>query len=241
MTQQQLNIDPDKIPSHVAIIMDGNGRWAKQRGLPRLAGHRKGKENLRRIIKACVEFNIQYLTLFAFSTENWGRPEDEILGLNQLFMESFADEIADVIKEGVRILHIGQREGISRELLNKIDQAVELSKNNDRLILSIALNYGSRNEIMHAVRKIVSADIDAADITETTISDALFTAGTPDPDLVIRTSGEQRLSNFLLWQAAYAEWVFPEVYWPDYSREELIKSLEEYARRNRRFGKVSSK
>lgn len=241
MTQQQLNIDSDKIPPHVAIIMDGNGRWAKQRGLPRLAGHRKGKENLRRIIKACVEFNIQYLTLFAFSTENWGRPEDEILGLNQLFMESFADEIAEVVKEGVRILHIGQREGISRELLNKIDQAVEISKNNDRLILSIALNYGSRNEIMHAVRKIVSADIDPADITETTISDALFTAGTPDPDLVIRTSGEQRLSNFLLWQAAYAEWVFPEVYWPDYSREELIKSLEEYARRNRRFGKVSSK
>ena len=241
MTQQQLNIDPDKIPSHVAIIMDGNGRWAKQRGLPRLAGHRQGKENLRRIIKACVEFNIQYLTLFAFSTENWGRPEDEILGLNQIFMESFANEIAEVVEEGVRILHIGQREGISRELLNKIDQAVEISKNNDRLILSIALNYGSRNEIMHAVRKIVSADIDAADITETTISDALFTAGTPDPDLVIRTSGEQRLSNFLLWQAAYAEWVFPEVYWPDYSREELIKSLEEYARRNRRFGKVSSK
>lgn len=241
MAEQQLNIDSDKIPTHVAIIMDGNGRWAKQRGLPRLAGHKQGKENLRRIIKACVDFNIQYLTLFAFSTENWGRPEDEIKGLNQLFMESFADEIAEVVNEGVRILHIGQREGISRELLNRIDQAVETSKNNDRLILSIALNYGSRNEIMHAVRKIVSADIDAADITETTISDALFTAGTPDPDLVIRTSGEQRLSNFLLWQAAYAEWVFPEVYWPDYSREELIKSLEEYAKRNRRFGKVSSK
>ena len=241
MAQQRLNIDPDKIPRHVAIIMDGNGRWAKQRGLPRLAGHRQGKENLRRIVKACIEFNIQYLTLFAFSTENWGRPEEELKGLNQIFIEGFSSEINEVVEEGVRILHIGQREGISPELLTRIDRAVEISKNNDRLILSIALNYGSRNEIMHAVRKIVSSDIDAADITETTISDALFTAGTPDPDLVVRTSGEQRLSNFLLWQAAYAEWVFPEVYWPDYSREELIKSLEEYAKRNRRFGKVSSK
>ena len=241
MAQQRLNIDPDKIPQHVAIIMDGNGRWAKQRGLPRLAGHRQGKENLRRIVKACIEFNIQYLTLFAFSTENWGRPEEELKGLNQIFIEGFSNEIKEVVEEGVRILHIGQREGISPELLTRIDRAVEISKNNDRLILSIALNYGSRNEIMHAVRKIVSSDIDAADITETTISDALFTAGTPDPDLVVRTSGEQRLSNFLLWQAAYAEWVFPEVYWPDYSREELIKSLEEYAKRNRRFGKVSSK
>ena len=241
MAQQRLNIDPDKIPQHVAIIMDGNGRWAKQRGLPRLAGHRQGKENLRRIVKACIEFNIQYLTLFAFSTENWGRPEEELKGLNQIFIEGFSNEIKEVVEEGVRILHIGQREGISPELLTRIDRAVEISKNNDRLTLSIALNYGSRNEIMHAVRKIVSSDIDAADITETTISEALFTAGTPDPDLVVRTSGEQRLSNFLLWQAAYAEWVFPEVYWPDYSREELIKSLEEYAKRNRRFGKVSSK
>jgi len=146
-----------------------------------------------------------------------------------------------MIQEGVRLLHIGQREGMQPELMEKIDRAVEMSKENTRLILSIAMNYGSRNEIMHAVRKIAASGIAPEEISEDTIGSALFTAGTPDPDLVIRTSGEQRLSNFLLWQAAYSEWTFPEVYWPDYDREELIKSLEEYAKRDRRFGKLSSK
>jgi len=141
----------------------------------------------------------------------------------------------------VRILHIGQRDEIGQDLLQKIDRAVEISKTNDKLILTVALNYGSRNEIMHAVRKIVASGIPPEEVTEQVISDSLFTAGTPDPDLVIRTSGEQRLSNFLLWQSAYSEWVFPEAYWPDYNREELIKSLEEYAKRDRRFGKLSSK
>ncbi len=241
MSESTLNIDPARIPTHIAIIMDGNGRWAKKRGLPRLAGHRQGTENLRRIIKACVEFGIQYLTIYAFSTENWGRPAEELRGLTQIFNDAFVNELEELNRQGVRILHIGQREGISADMMEKIDRAVERSKNNSRLTLSVALNYGSRNELMHAVRKIVAAGVESQDISEKTISDSLFTAGTPDPDLVIRTSGEQRLSNFLLWQAAYAEWVFPKVYWPDYGREELIASLEEYARRDRRFGKLSDK
>jgi len=241
MAQTKLNIEPSRIPRHVAIIMDGNGRWAKKRGLPRLAGHRQGVENLRQIIKACVEFGIQYLTVYAFSTENWGRPEDELRGLKQIFNDAFSNELEELIKNGVRILHIGQRDEISPDLLQKIDRAVEISETNNKLILTVALNYGSRNEIMHAVRKIVASGIPPEDVSEQVISDSLFTAGTPDPDLVIRTSGEQRLSNFLLWQSAYSEWVFPEAYWPDYNREELIKSLEEYARRDRRFGKLSSK
>lgn len=241
MAQTKLNIEPAKIPRHVAIIMDGNGRWAKQRGLPRLAGHRQGVENLRQIIKACVEFGIQYLTVYAFSTENWGRPQDELRGLKQIFNDAFSNELEELIKNGVRILHIGQRDEIGSDLLQKIDRAVEISKTNNKLILTVALNYGSRNEIMQAVRKIVASGILPEEVTEQIISDSLFTAGTPDPDLVIRTSGEQRLSNFLLWQSAYSEWVFPEAYWPDYNREELIKSLEEYAKRDRRFGKLSSK
>lgn len=241
MTELKLDVPPERIPRHIAIIMDGNGRWAKKRGLPRLAGHRQGTENLRRIIKACVEFGIKYLTIYAFSTENWGRPEDEVRGLNQIFNDAFVNEFDELNRQGVRIIHLGQREGIGSDMMAKIDDAVEKSKTNDRLTLSVGLNYGSRNEIMHAVRKIVADGIPVDQITEPLISDYLFTKGIPDPDLVIRTSGELRLSNFLLWQSAYSEWVFPDVLWPDYSREELIKSIQEYAKRDRRFGKIYDK
>lgn len=178
-------------------------------------------------------------TFYAFSTENWGRPQEELSGLMQLFHEAFANEIGELIREGVKIQHIGQREGMGAELLEKIDQAVERSKDNRRLILSVGLNYGGRNEIMHAVRKIVAAGVPAETITEETISANLFTAGTPDPDLVIRTSGEYRVSNFLIWQSAYAEWDFPETLWPDFGAEELRASIERYAKRDRRFGKLS--
>lgn len=238
MAKTLLQVPVDRIPRHIAIIMDGNGRWAKKRGLPRLAGHRQGTENLRNIIKACVEFNIAYLTIYAFSTENWARPIEEIKGLTQIFNDAFVRELDELVQEGVQIRHLGQREGIDPDMMAKIDNAVERSKNNNRLVLSVALNYGSRNEIMHAVRQIVSTNISAESITEQTISEALFTYGLPDPDLVIRTSGEQRLSNFLLWQTAYSEWVFPETLWPDFNREELIKAIEVYASRDRRFGKV---
>ena len=232
------DIPAERIPRHVAIIMDGNGRWAKKRGMPRLFGHRAGVENLRAVIKACVEFGIRYLTIYAFSTENWGRPQDEVSGLEKLFHEAFTNEFLELRKQGVRIIHLGQREGIPQDLLKEIDEAVELSKTNDRLVLSVALNYGSRNEIMHAVRRIVADGMKPEDITEQTISRYLFTADIPDPDLVIRTSGEQRLSNFLLYQSAYAEWEFPETLWPDFGKEQLLEAIFEYSKRDRRFGKV---
>ena len=232
------DIPADRIPQHIAIIMDGNGRWAKKRGMPRLYGHSAGVEALRGIIKACVEFGVKYLTIYAFSTENWGRPEDEVNGLEKLFHQAFTNEFLELRKEGVRIIHLGQREGIPQDLLDEIDEAVEQSKDNDRLVLSVGLNYGSRNEIMHAVRRMIADGVKPEDVTEKSISDYLFTAGTPDPDLVIRTSGEQRLSNFLLWQTAYSEWEFPETLWPDFNREELLKAIYEYSKRDRRFGKV---
>ena len=232
------DIPPERIPRHVAIIMDGNGRWAKKRGMPRLFGHRAGTENLRAIIKACVEFGIKYLTIYAFSTENWGRPQDEVMGLQKLFHEAFTNEFLEMHKQGVRIIHLGQREGIPQDLLKEIDEAVERSKNNDRLVLSVALNYGSRNEIMHAVRQMIAEGVKPEEVTEQSISNYLFTAGTPDPDLVIRTSGEQRLSNFLLYQTAYSEWEFPETLWPDFGRDQLLEAIFEYSRRDRRFGKV---
>ena len=232
------DIPAERIPRHVAIIMDGNGRWAKKRGMPRLFGHRAGVENLRAVIKACVEFGIRYLTIYAFSTENWGRPQDEVSGLEKLFHEAFTNEFLELRKQGVRIVHLGQREGIPQDLLKEIDEAVELSKTNDRLILSVALNYGSRNEIMHAVRRIIGDGLKPEEITEQTISRYLFTADIPDPDLVIRTSGEQRLSNFLLYQSAYSEWEFPETLWPDFGKEQLLEAIFEYSKRDRRFGKV---
>ena len=232
------DIPAERIPRHVAIIMDGNGRWAKKRGMPRLFGHRAGVENLRAVIKACVEFGIRYLTIYAFSTENWGRPQDEVKGLEKLFHEAFTNEFLELRKQGVRIVHLGQREGIPQDLLDEIDEAVELSKTNDRLVLSVALNYGSRNEIMHAVRRMIADGLDPDTISEQTVSSYLFTAGIPDPDLVIRTSGEQRLSNFLLCQSAYAEWEFPETLWPDFGKEQLLEAIFEYAKRDHRFGKV---
>ena len=232
------DIPAERIPRHVAIIMDGNGRWAKKRGMPRLFGHRAGVENLRAVIKACVEFGIRYLTIYAFSTENWGRPQDEVSGLEKLFHEAFTNEFLELRKQGVRIIHLGQREGIPQDLLDEIDEAVELSKTNDRLVLSVALNYGSRNEIMHAVRRMIGDGLSPEEITEQTISRYLFTADIPDPDLVIRTSGEQRLSNFLLYQSAYAEWEFPETLWPDFGKEQLLEAIFEYSKRDRRFGKV---
>jgi undecaprenyl diphosphate synthase len=240
MNERTLNVDPAKIPNHIAIILDGNGRWAKKRGMPRLFGHREGAENLKRIVRAFLEFKIKYLTVYAFSTENWNRPQDEIAGLKQIFNEAFGSNLKRLSEEQIRIIHLGQREGLDADLLAKIDRAVEETKNNSRLTLSIGLNYGSRNEIMHAVRKIVSSGVKPEDISEQTITNALFTHELPDPDLVIRTSGEQRLSNFLLWQSAYAEWEFPKKLWPEFNREDLIDAIEEYASRDRRFGRISS-
>lgn len=238
MAETIKDIPAERIPKHIAIIMDGNGRWAKKRGMPRLYGHQAGTDNLKEVIRACGDFGVKYLTVYAFSTENWGRPQEEVNGLKKIFHNAFTNELDELDREGARILHIGQREGISPDLLTEIDAAVERTKHNDRIILSIGLNYGSRNEIMHAVRDIVAEGIAPEDITEETISNHLFTSGTPDPDLVIRTSGEERLSNFLLWQSAYSEWEFPETLWPDFGRKEVEQAIIAYSKRERRFGKL---
>lgn len=232
---------PERVPTHVAIIMDGNGRWARARGLPRLAGHRAGTENLRSIIEACVEFGIKYLTIYAFSTENWGRPIDEVEGLMNIFDDVFDRELQELHRQGAQLRHIGRLDGVRKSMVEKINRGVELTKNNTRLILNVAFNYGGRDEIIHAIQRIVEDGIPADKIDDQLISNYLFTAGIPDPDLVVRTSGEQRTSNFLLWQSAYSEWYFPEVYWPDFGRDQLLEAIREYSQRERRFGLVPSK
>jgi len=229
---------PEKVPQHIAIIMDGNGRWAQARGLPRLAGHRAGTENLRHIIEACVEFGVKYLTIYAFSTENWGRPEDEVSGLMGIFDEVFERELAELHKQGARLQHIGRLDGVRKSLREKVRKGMQLTKDNKRLILNVAFNYGGRDEIVQAIKAIMKAGIKPQDVDAELVSKYLYTAGIPDPDLVIRTSGEHRISNFLIWQAAYAEWVFPETLWPDFGREELLAAIQEFGRRERRYGLV---
>jgi undecaprenyl diphosphate synthase len=229
---------PEQVPQHIAIIMDGNGRWAQSRGLPRLAGHRAGTENLRNIIRACVDFGVKYLTIYAFSTENWGRPEEEVSGLMGIFDEVFERELTELHKQGARLNHIGNLENVRPSLREKVRKGIQQTKDNDRLVLNVAFNYGGRDEIVQAVREIVRSGARPEDITEETIAQHLFTAGIPDPDLVIRTSGEQRISNFLIWQTAYSEWVFPQTFWPDFGREQLLAAIQEFGRRERRYGLV---
>lgn len=233
--------EPLKIPTHVGLIMDGNGRWANAKGLPRLAGHRAGVENLRGVITAGIKFGVKYLTFYAFSTENWNRPRDEVFGIMDLLAEFIDRETEPLHKEGVRILHIGHLDRLRPSLVEKIKYAIALTKDNRKITVQLAFNYGGRDEIATAVRKIVAAGTKPEDVTEALISRNLFTAGIPDPDLIIRTSGEMRTSNFLMWQSAYAEWVFPNTYWPDFNEEVFREMLREYSRRNRRFGGLSSK
>jgi undecaprenyl diphosphate synthase len=218
--------------------MDGNGRWAAARGLPRLAGHRAGTENLRRVIRACVEFGIQYLTIYAFSTENWGRPKEEVDGLMQIVEDVIDKELDELNKEGVQLRHIGRLEQVNPGLRNKVLSAVELTKNNTRLKLNIAFNYGGRDEIVCAIRAMLDNGVKPDDVTEQLISQYMFTAGIPDPDLIVRTSGEMRISNFLIWQSAYSEWYVTNSYWPDFDKEELRKALVDYNQRERRFGRL---
>jgi len=236
MTAENQNI---KIPIHVGLIMDGNGRWATQRGLPRLAEHKAGVENVKPTVLAAKKFGIKYLTFYAFSTENWKRPQDEVSGIMNLLSIFIDREVNNLHKEGVRILHIGRRERLDQSLRKKIEGAIELTKNNTAITVQMGLDYGGRDEITQAVRKIVSLDVPPEAVTEELISQNLYTAGIPDPDLVIRTSGEMRTSNFLVWQSAYAEWVFTETYWPDFNEEVFWQMLVEYSRRDRRFGGLS--
>ncbi len=227
-----------KIPRHVAIIMDGNGRWAKQRMLPRQAGHRAGVENLRRVIDACIEFNIAILTIYAFSTENWGRPESEVRGLMRIFARVLDQEVNDLHEQGVRIYHLGDLNGIDPSLQAKVHRAMELTKNNERLLLNVAFNYGGRAEILHAVRQILADGIRPDELDEALFNNYHFTAGLPDPDLLIRTSGEHRISNFLIWQAAYSEYYMTPTYWPDFDREELYEAVVAFTNRDRRYGRL---
>ena len=230
----------EKVPLHVGIIMDGNGRWAISRGLPRLAGHRAGVENLRRIITACVEFGVKHLTIYAFSTENWGRPPEEVKGLLFILDEVLERELAELHKEGVQLRHIGRLEGLAPSTQKKVLAAVELTRHNTRLVLNVAFNYGGRAEIIHAIRQMLADGVTAEQVTEELIDRYLYTAGQPDPDLIIRTAGELRVSNFLLWQGAYAEYYAADVFWPDFGKAEFRRALEQYAARERRFGLTSA-
>ena len=236
---QPLNLNGYIIPQHIAIIMDGNGRWAKKRGLPRQAGHRQGAENLRRIVNACVEFGVKILTIYAFSTENWGRPESEIKGLMRIFARVLDQEIDDLNEQGVCLHHLGDLSGIEPKLQDKVRRAIELTKDNDTLILNVAFNYGGRAEILHATKMMLEDGISPDDLDEELFSSYLFTAGFPDPDIVVRTSGELRISNFLIWQAAYAEYYPTPALWPDFGREELYDSIVAFNQRERRFGLVT--
>jgi undecaprenyl diphosphate synthase len=236
MINQENSQDINNIPQHVAIIMDGNGRWAKERGLPRLAGHRAGADNLRTIIRASAKFGIKYLTLYAFSTENWARPKAEITGLMHILADVIDKELRELHEEGARLVHIGHLDGLPKNLQEKVRNAIELTKDNKRITIVIAFNYGGRDEIINAIKNMIRDEVSPEDVDEALVSSYMFTSGLPDPDLVIRTSGELRTSNFLTWQSVYSEWYFPKVYWPDFNEEELRKALEDYSDRERRFG-----
>ena len=240
MPDQPLEIPLEMIPRHVAIIMDGNGRWALARGLPRMAGHKAGTENLRRIIRATVEFGIKYLTIYSFSTENWGRPAEEVKGLLGILEDVLDRELSELHQEGVQLHHIGRLERLAPKLQKKVLDAMDLTRNNNRLILNIAFNYGGRDEIVQAIQHMMRDGIPPEKVTDEMVSRYLYTAGVPDPDLVIRTSGELRVSNFLIWQAAYSEWIFTPTYWPDFDKEEYRRALEAFAQRDRRYGGVSN-
>jgi len=240
MTETPSAVPLEKVPQHVAMIMDGNGRWALQRGLPRLAGHKAGTENLRRVIRASVEFGIKYLTIYAFSTENWGRPPEEVKGLMYILEDVIDRELNELHKEGVQLRHIGRLERLAPSLQEKVLKAIEVTKNNDRLVLNIAFNYGGRDEIVQAIQRMMKDGVSPEKVTDELVSQYLYTAGVPDPDLIIRTSGELRVSNFLIWQAAYSEWYITPTFWPDFNKEEYYQALEAFAQRDRRYGKVSS-
>jgi undecaprenyl diphosphate synthase len=233
-------LTPRSLPRHVAIIMDGNGRWAEARGLPRMAGHRRGAEAARRAVVAAAELGVPYLTLFGFSSENWKRPSTEVQDLMGLLRHYLLGEIAELHRNGVRLKVIGELGRLAPDIINMIDHAEAVTRDNARIILTIALSYGGRAEIVAAVRAIAReaavGGVAAESIDEECFANHLFTAGLPDPDLLIRTSGEQRISNFLLWQCAYSELVFIKTLWPDFSRADLEQAIDEFCGRERRYG-----
>ena len=226
------------IPTHVAIIMDGNGRWAQERGRSRSEGHRAGTDNIRRVIQALVRYGVKYLTVFAFSTENWDRPGDEVQALVELLGEAIRAETQELHEQGVRIRHLGRADRLSPELRKAINSSIELTKDNTTLTLNVAFDYGGRAEILDAVRGMMADGLPPDQVSEEVFSSYMYTGDIPDPDLIVRTAGEMRLSNFLLWQAAYAEYYTTLKPWPDFDEEEVAKALDAYSRRHRRFGRV---
>ena len=230
------------IPQHVAIIMDGNGRWAKQHGKERYEGHIAGVESVRRVLRAAVTTGVKYLTLYAFSTENWGRPAAEVDAIMELFCKSVVGEAPELVKQGIKVQIIGERDRFSERVLEMIDKIESTTLSGDKLTLVLAFNYSARREIMLATKaiaeRVARGELRTEEISELTISEHLMTRSIPDPDLIVRTSGECRLSNFLLWQASYAEFYFPETLWPDFDEKEFERALEAFAKRERRYGLV---
>lgn len=231
----------DNLPRHIGFIMDGNGRWAKKRGLPRTAGHAEGAKTFRRIARYCKDIGVKYITFYAFSTENWKRPEQEVNMIMHLFME-YLDEAENFAKDKTRLIFLGDKSRFEPEMRNKMIKLEKTSENFDEMTLAIAMNYGGRDDIVHATKKVAEllsdGDIKKSDIDESLITGLLYTGAMPDVDLLIRPGGEQRISNFLIWQSAYAELYFTDVFWPDFTSKELDKALEEYNMRTRRFGGV---
>ncbi len=234
------SVEALRMPKHIAVIMDGNGRWAQARGMPRVEGHRRGANTVRRISEACRELGVSYLTLYCFSNENWKRPKEELSFLMSLLKTYLIQERPTLIKNDIRLTIIGRREGIPDEVQTEMDRSVELSKNGRSLTLCLAINYGSRQEIVDAVRSIASkaqaGEVDPAAIDETLIASHLYTAGMPDPDLLIRTSGEMRISNYLLWQISYSELWITDKAWPEFDKDDLVQAITDYNQRDRRFG-----
>ncbi|MEO0601047.1 MAG: isoprenyl transferase [Myxococcota bacterium] len=234
----------ERLPGHIAIIMDGNGRWATQRGLPRVRGHEAGADSVREIVRACGELGIDALTLYSFSTENWARPDDEVQALMTLLASYLRDEQSELMENRVRLRGIGEIDRLPTHVRELLQQAEQLTQSNDGLRLTLALSYGSRREIVDAVRRVAQevrdGTLDPDAIDEATVTDRLYTAGVPDPDLLVRTSGEMRLSNFMLWQLAYTELYVTDVYWPDFRRPHLEQALAAYAKRRRRFGRTDA-
>ena len=236
------DIDLDRVPRHIAIIMDGNGRWAKKRFLPRVAGHKAGVETIRTVLRECKKLNVKYVTLYAFSTENWKRPKIEVDALMNLLSTYLKNEVATLHKENVKLTAIGDLDNLPSQCVEELNQAIELTKNNTGCNLNLALNYGGRLDIKNALFNIIKdvedGKINKDEIDENTISNYLSTKNIPDPDLMIRTSGEERLSNFLLWEVAYSEFYFTDVHWPDFGKKELQKAIFTYQNRDRRFGGI---
>ncbi len=239
---KSINMDRNTLPAHVAIVMDGNGRWASGRGLPRSVGHREGANTLKKIVRYSNEIGIKYLTVYAFSTENWSRPKDEVDALMSLLLEFLKNAEREIAGENIKIKIIGDSNGLTEEIKKEIVRVMESTKKNNGLTLVIALNYGSRGEIVEMVRRIAmdvkKGGLSTDAINEQLVSNYLYTAGIPDPDLVIRPSGENRLSNFLLWQSSYAEFWYSNILWPDFSKKDLLEAVEEYQKRNRRYGGI---